>query len=209
VSQKRPTLFRGRHFQDVIIFVGALVSALLAQLPRLGGNDGIARSDRGSRHHLALGPALRAHFESAPWERTASESILAGGRNLRASRGKLGVPVSRRGFGWDTIHFMLSPNRDLVAAKHLLQLALHRTGRVRPRVINVDGHLAYATAISELAGSRRAMWSGKSGSSTRYTESLPNMLALGIRALPLKFAVCNTSEIITCERNNAPSSAYL
>jgi transposase-like protein len=109
----------------------------------------------------------------------------------------------------DTIHFMLSPNRDLVAAKHFLQLALHRTGRVRPRVINVDGHLAYATAISELAGSRRAMWSGKSGSSTRYTESLPNMLALGIRALPLKFAVCNTSEIINCERNNAPSSAYL
>jgi hypothetical protein len=100
VSQKRPALFRGRHFQDVIIFVRALVSALLAQLPRLGGNDGIARSDRGSRHHLALGPALRAHFESAPWERTASESILAGGRNLRASHGKLGVPVSRRGFGW-------------------------------------------------------------------------------------------------------------
>ena len=50
----------------------------------------------------------------------------------------------------DTIDFMLSPNRDLVAAKHFLQLALHRTGRVRPRVINVDGHPAYATAIAEL-----------------------------------------------------------
>ena len=49
----------------------------------------------------------------------------------------------------DTIDFLLSPNRDLVAAKHFLQLALHRTGR-RPRVINVDGHPAYATAISEL-----------------------------------------------------------
>jgi transposase-like protein len=49
----------------------------------------------------------------------------------------------------DTIDFMLSPNRDLVAAKHFLQLALHRTGR-RPRVINVDGHPAYAAAISEL-----------------------------------------------------------
>ena len=36
-----------------------------------------------------------------------------------------------------------------MAAKHFLQLALHRTGR-RPRVINVDGHPAYATAISEL-----------------------------------------------------------
>src|SRR5215472_11191041 len=50
----------------------------------------------------------------------------------------------------DTIDFMLSPNRDLVAAKHFLQLALQRTGRVRPRVIKVDGHPAYATAISEL-----------------------------------------------------------
>lgn len=38
----------------------------------------------------------------------------------------------------DTIDFMLSPNRDLVAAKQFLQLALHRTPR-RPRVINVDG----------------------------------------------------------------------
>ena len=49
----------------------------------------------------------------------------------------------------DTIDFMLSPNRDLVAAKRFLQLALHRTGR-RPRVINVDGHPVYATAIAEL-----------------------------------------------------------
>ena len=49
----------------------------------------------------------------------------------------------------DTVDFMLSPNRDLTAAKHFLQLALHRTGQ-RPRVINVDGHPAYATAITEL-----------------------------------------------------------
>ena len=50
----------------------------------------------------------------------------------------------------DTIDFMLSPNRDLVAAKHFLQLALHHTGRARPRVINVDGHPAYGAAISQL-----------------------------------------------------------
>src|SRR5215471_1270984 len=50
----------------------------------------------------------------------------------------------------DTIDFMLSPNRDLVAAKQFLQLALRRAGEVRPRVINVDGHPAYATAIEEL-----------------------------------------------------------
>ena len=49
----------------------------------------------------------------------------------------------------ETIEFMLSPKRDLVAAKLFLQLALSGGG-VSPRVINVDGHPAYASAISEL-----------------------------------------------------------
>ena len=53
----------------------------------------------------------------------------------------------------NTIDFMLSPNRDLTAAKHFLQLALWRTREVRPRVINVDGHPAYARAIAELKSS--------------------------------------------------------
>jgi transposase-like protein len=42
----------------------------------------------------------------------------------------------------DTIGFLLSPNRDLIAAKGFLRLALS-AGQVRPRVINVDGHPAY------------------------------------------------------------------
>ena len=33
----------------------------------------------------------------------------------------------------DTIDFMLSPRRDTVAAKHFLQMALWRTGQIRPR----------------------------------------------------------------------------
>jgi transposase, IS6 family len=48
-----------------------------------------------------------------------------------------------------TIDFMLSPKRDNVAAKHFLQLALWRSA-VRPRVINVDGHPAYAHGVSVL-----------------------------------------------------------
>jgi len=35
---------------------------------------------------------------------------------------------------------MLSPKRDLLAAKHFLQLAVWRAQHPRPRVINVDGH---------------------------------------------------------------------
>ena len=50
----------------------------------------------------------------------------------------------------ETIDFMLSPRRDLMAAKLFLRLALSGSNVVRPRVINVDGHPAYATAIAEL-----------------------------------------------------------
>jgi transposase, IS6 family len=50
----------------------------------------------------------------------------------------------------DTIDFMLSPKRDLTAARLFLRLALSRTGSTPRRVINVDGNPAYARAIAEL-----------------------------------------------------------
>jgi transposase-like protein len=46
---------------------------------------------------------------------------------------------------------MLSPNRDLAAAKMFLRLAL--CGASSTRVINVDGHPAYPTPIAELTPS--------------------------------------------------------
>ena len=49
----------------------------------------------------------------------------------------------------ETIEFMLSPKRDLIAAKLFLRLALS-SGVPTPRVINVDGHPAYPSAIAEL-----------------------------------------------------------
>ena len=49
----------------------------------------------------------------------------------------------------ETIEFMLSPKRDLIAATLFLRLALSRGGP-RPRVINVDGHPAYAGEVAEL-----------------------------------------------------------
>ena len=49
----------------------------------------------------------------------------------------------------ETIDFMLSPKRDLIAAKLFLRLALSNGGP-RPRVVNVDGHPAYASAVTEL-----------------------------------------------------------
>jgi transposase-like protein len=56
---------------------------------------------------------------------------------------------------------MLSPKRDLIAAKLFLRLAL-LAGGPRPRVINVDGNPAYASAITELKQTgelgRRCRW---------------------------------------------------
>ena len=53
----------------------------------------------------------------------------------------------------ETIDFMLSPKRDLAAAKLFLRRALWGTGGIRPRVITVDGHPAYARAFTELPAS--------------------------------------------------------
>ena len=57
----------------------------------------------------------------------------------------------------ETIEFMLSPKRDLIAATMFLRLALSGEGP-RPRVINVDGHPAYASAVANLK-SIRGTWS--------------------------------------------------
>jgi IS6 family transposase len=50
----------------------------------------------------------------------------------------------------NTIDFLLSPKRDLTAAKAFLQSAALQVYARRPRVINVDGHPAYPGAIEGL-----------------------------------------------------------
>jgi transposase, IS6 family len=54
----------------------------------------------------------------------------------------------------DTIDFLLSPKRDVAAAKHFFQKALRSPNHPRPRVVNVDGNPAYPRAIDELKGSQ-------------------------------------------------------
>jgi transposase-like protein len=151
VSQKRPALFRGRQFEDVIIIL--CVRWYLRY----------SLSYRDLKEMMAeRGPAVD-HVTIWRWVQYYAPILnLRLGRERRHPNRSWRVDETyvRVAGNWvylyravdsagDTIDFMLSPNRDLVAAKQFLQLALHRTGR-RPRVINVDGHPAYDTAIAKL-----------------------------------------------------------
>jgi len=152
VSQKRPALFRGRHFQDVIIIL--CVRWYLRY----------SLSYRDLEEMMMERGLTVDHVTIWRWvQRYAPILNLRLGRERRHPNRSWRVDETyiRVAGNWvylyravdsdgDTIDFMLSPNRDLVAAKQFLHLALHRTGRVRPRVINVDGHPAYAAAIAEL-----------------------------------------------------------
>jgi len=151
VSRKRPELFRGRHFQDEIIILCVRwylrYSLSYRDLEEMMAERGLTVDHVTvwrwvQRYAPILDQRLRRErrHPNRSW-RVDETYVRVAGNWVYLYRA-----VDSTG---DTIEFMLSPNRDLVAAKHFLQLALHRTGR-RPRVINVDGHPAYATAISEL-----------------------------------------------------------
>jgi DDE domain len=53
---------------------------------------------------------------------------------------------------------MLSPKRDLIAARLFLRVALSASTAMPPRVINVDGHPAYASGIAKLKQSVELGW---------------------------------------------------
>ena len=150
MSQKRPALFRGRHFEGVIIIL--CVRWYLRY----------SLSYRDLKEMMAERGLVMDHVTIWRWvQRYAPILNLRLGRERRGTNRSWRVDETyvRVAGTWvylyravdsagDTIDFLLSPNRDLVAAKQFLQLALHRTGEVRPRVINVDGHPAYATRPS-------------------------------------------------------------
>ena len=81
-----------------------------------------------------------------------------------------------------TIDFMLSPKRDLMWARLFLRLALSGTRGIRPRVINVDGHPAYARAIAELKQS------GELGRRCRPSPYLNNIIEQDHRFIKKRIA---------------------
>ena len=96
MSQKRPGLFRGRHFQDVIIIL-CVRWYLRYSLSYRDLKEMMAERGLGVDHVTIWrwvqrdAPILNQRTSART---AASESILAGGRDLHSGRRKLGIPVS-------------------------------------------------------------------------------------------------------------------
>jgi transposase, IS6 family len=151
----RPALFRGRHFQDHVIVL--CVRWYLRYCLTLRDLEEIMAERGLSVDHSTIG---RWVLRYAPelYKRIRRE-VRPPNRSWRVDEtfvrvaGKWTYLYRAVDSAGETIDFMLSPRRDAIAAKHFLQLALWRTGQIRPRVINVDGHAAYPQAIAELKAS--------------------------------------------------------
>ena len=150
--QLRPKLFRGRHFQDEIIILCVRwylryslsyrdLEELMAERALSLDHSTIARWVL--RYAPELSKRIRRHLRRAGSSWRVDETyVRVGGAWTYLYRA-----IDSQGA---TIDFMLSPNRDLVAARQFLRLALWRSGVMHPRVVNVDGHPAYARAIADL-----------------------------------------------------------
>jgi transposase-like protein len=162
VRKNRPPLFRGRHFQDqiIILCVRWYLRYRLSyrDLQELMTERGLSVDHSTlwrwvQRYAPVLNQRLRRELRhpNGSW-RVDETYVRLGGEWVYLYRA-----VDSTG---DTIDFMLSPKRDLIAAKHFLRLALSRTA-TGPRVINVDGDPAYTTAISELKQKVLSQTAGK------------------------------------------------
>jgi transposase-like protein len=151
MTRKRPALFRGRHFEDAIILLCVRwylrYSLMYRDLEEIMAERNVAVDHVTiwrwvQRYAPILNQRLRRELRrpNGSW-RVDETYVKVAGRWTYLYRA-----VDSAG---ETTEFMLSPKRDLVAAKLFLRLALSRGGP-RPRVINVDGHPAYATAIAAL-----------------------------------------------------------
>jgi transposase, IS6 family len=151
MGKSQPALFRGRHFRsDVIVLcVRWYLRYPLSyrDLEEMMAERGLAIDHSTiARWVLYYAPILNQRIRREM--RHPNRSWRVDETYVRVA-GRWTYLYRAIDSGGDTIDFLLSPKRDLVAAKGFLQLALS-AGPIRPRVINVDGHPAYASAIGEL-----------------------------------------------------------
>lgn len=140
VQKTRPALFRRRHFEDHVIVL--CVRWYLRYCLTLRDVEEMM-SERGltvdhstiGRWVLRYAPELhkRLRRELRPPNRSwrVDETYI----RVAGAWTYLYRAVDSTGA---TIDFMLSPKRDVVAAKHFLQMALWHAGQIRPRVLNVE-----------------------------------------------------------------------
>ena len=152
MNRRRPALFRGRHFEDVIIILCVRwylrYSLTYRDLEEIMAERGLSIDHVTiwrwvQRYAPVLSRRIRRELRRPNGSWRVDETYV----RVAGSWAYLYRAVDSAG---ETIEFMLSPNRDLIAAKLFLRLALSATNGVRPRVINVDGHPAYASAVEEL-----------------------------------------------------------
>jgi IS6 family transposase len=150
--QNRPALYRGRHFEDVIIILCVRwylrYSLSYRDLKEIMAERGL------SVDHVTIwrwvqcyAPVLNQRIRRELRHPNRSWRVDETYVRVAGNWAYLYRAVDSAG---ETIDFMLSPKRDLTAAKLFLRLALWASGGTGPRIINVDGHPAYARAITEL-----------------------------------------------------------
>ena len=151
MNRKRPALFRGRHFEDAIILL--CVRWYLRYSLSYRDLEEIMAERNLSVDHVTIwrwvqryAPVLHQRIRREMRHPNRSWRVDETYVKVAGNWAYLYRAVDSAG---ETIEFMLSPNRDLIAARLFLRLALSGAAP-RPRVINVDGHPAYASAIAEL-----------------------------------------------------------
>lgn len=149
--RKRPALFRGRHFEDAIILLCVRwylrYSLTYRDLEEIMAERGLSVDHVTiwrwvQRYAPVLNQRVRRELRRPNRSWRVDETYIKVAGNWTY----LYRAVDSTG---ETIEFMLSPKRDLIAATLFMRLALS-AGGPPPRVINVDGHPAYASAIAEL-----------------------------------------------------------
>jgi IS6 family transposase len=155
MERTRAALFRGRHFEDHVIVLCLRwylrYCLTLRDLEEMMAERGLS-VDHSTIGRWVLRYAPELYKRIRREVRPAKRSWRVDETYIRVA-GKWTYLYRAVDSAGETIDFMLSPRRDAIAAKHFLQLALWRTGQIRPRVINVDGHAAYPQAIAELKAS--------------------------------------------------------
>ena len=149
---RRPALFRGRHFDDEII---VLCVRWYLRYPLSYRHLEEMMAERGltvdhstvARWVLRYAPLLNQRIRAEMRRPNASWRVDETYLRVAGQWAYLYRAIDSAG---NTIDFLLSPKRDLVAAKAFLQLAISQAGARRPRVITVDGHPAYPVAIEVL-----------------------------------------------------------